>query len=279
MDEQPHAPRPEPVPPLSSSTTPLSGQEARQVGAAGAAPPATTQGTTRRWILLGCLGALVLTCICAAAGFGTYFVLEQRSATATPQQARGTSQASPPRTPSATPQVAARSTPPPDAASIPDDWDWFDDPSGQVNLAHPQDWKVYYEESTCCNVVLTSFDPGDLPSGRIDWTPPGSGQAHEVPSDGVVVDLFLVAPPFADSRPDFGRAPDDEDIVGGRYRAEVYYGAPFTQWPENQAVTYLYRDDRGREWCLVVYSGTPFDRDPSIHATVSTVIAGIRHGG
>ncbi len=275
MQERPLAPSFEPGSSSSGSSLPSAGQTGPQP------PPQPPSRSGRSWttFALGCAGVLLLLCVCVGVGFGTFYVLEQRSVTPTPQQALRTPQATAPRTSPATPQVAGRGTPPPDAASIPGDWDWFDDPSGQVNLAHPQAWKVYYEESACCNVVLTSFDPGDLPSGRIDWAPPGSGQAYEVPSDGVVVDLFLLAPPFADARPDFGRAPDGEDIVGRHYRAEVYYGAPFTQWPRNQAITYLYRDDQGREWCLVAYFGTPFDRDPSALATVTTVIASIRHGG
>jgi hypothetical protein len=94
-----------------------------------------------------------------------------------------------------------------------------------------------------------------------------------------VVDLFRLTPPFAEGRPSFGRSPDGEDLVGGRYRAELYYGAPFIQWPRNQAITYLYRDERGREWCLIAYFGTPFDQAPDDLATVTAIIASIQHGG
>lgn len=232
------------------------------------------EGSAWRWVLLGCGGALVLTCVCLIAAVGTFAFLESRSATPTPLQAERAA-TTPAR--QATPQPSPAT--PAARPAIPANWGWFDDPSGQVSLAVPEGWNYAWERTTCCNVTLTSFDPGELPSGRIDWVPPGSGRPHEVPSGEIVVDLFRLTPPFAEGRPSFGRSPDGEDLVGGRYRAELYYGAPFIQWPRNQAITYLYRDERGREWCLIAYFGTPFDQAPDDLATVTAIIASIQHGG
>ncbi|MFN3336912.1 MAG: hypothetical protein ACK42I_05345, partial [Thermomicrobium sp.] len=232
------------------------------------------EGSVWRWVLLGCGGTLVLTCVFLIAAVGTFVFLESRSATPTPRQAERAASTPARQT---TPQPS-RPTPPPSPA-ITVDWQWFDDPSGQVSLAVPGGWYYAWEGATCCNITLTSFDPGRLPTGRIDWAPPGSGQPHEVPSGQVVVDLFLLTPPFAESRPSFGRPPDGEDLVGGRYRAELYYGAPFSEWPPTQAITYLYQDEQGRDWCIVAYFGTPFDQAPGNLATVTAIIASIRHGG
>ncbi|MCS7050968.1 MAG: hypothetical protein NZL87_05075, partial [Thermomicrobium sp.] len=88
-----------------------------------------------------------------------------------------------------------------------------------------------------------------------------------------------IGSPFSPERPSFGRAPDGEDLVGGRYRAELYYGATSGDWPRNQALTYLYEDDRGRQWCIVVYFGTPFDEEPEKLATVTAIISSVQHGG
>lgn len=227
-----------------------------------------------RWVLLGCGGTLVLACVCLIAAVGTFVVLESRSATPTPGQAERAATTPVRQT---TPQSSPLS--PQTGPAGPAGWQWFDDPSGQVSLAIPQGWTYLWEEGPCCNVTLVSFIPEELPSGRIDWAPYGSGEPYEVPADQVVVDLFLLAPPFADRQPSFGRPPDGEDLVGGRYHAELYYGAPFTEWPRTQAITYLYKDEQGRAWCLVAYFGTPFDQDPEAVETVTAIVASIRHGG
>ncbi|MDW8060839.1 MAG: hypothetical protein RMK01_12270 [Thermomicrobium sp.] len=236
-------------------------------------------GSAWRWVAIGCAGALVLACLCIVAAAGTFYFLDLRNATPTAPvtQRDATATAASPATPTRT----VRPTPSPQHrnASVPSDWTWFDDPSGEVSLAVPSGWWYFFESETCCNVTLASFDPGSLPTGRIDWVPPGSGGTHEVPVGEIVVDLFRIAPPFADARPSFGRPPDGEDIVGGRYRAELYYGAPFTEWPHDQAITYLYQDDSGNEWCLVAYFGTPFDQDSDALATVATIVASIVHHG
>lgn len=135
-----------------------------------------------------------------------------------------------------------------------------------------------YWEAQCCNVTFTSFDPGDLPSGRIPWGPPGSGAEHEVPAGEMVVDIFLAAPPYADGPIDMG-PPAAEDVVGGTYPASLYFGAPFTDWPLGQVITYLWNGDRGRQWCLIAYFGTPFEQDQEHLATLGQIIATIRHGG
>lgn len=236
--------------------------------------PGSGNSSPWRWVLVGCGAALVLTCVCLAAAVATIAFLEQRSATPTPLAAQR-----PQQTPVALATPRTRPTQPPTNPALPPDWQWFDDPSGQVSLAVPAGWNSYWEEQTCCNVTLVSFDPGQLPTGRIDWAPPGSGGEHEVPPGEVVVDLFLAAPPFAETPPSFRRPPDGEEIVGGRYRAQLYYGAPFAEWPHDQAITYLYQDDQGRDWCLVAYFGTPFDQATDTLAIVTAIVASIQHGG
>jgi hypothetical protein len=166
----------------------------------------------------------------------------------------------------------------PSSSGIPEGWQAFDDPSGQVHLAVPAGWNAYGEESQCCNVTLTSFDPGQLPSGRINWGPPGSGAEHEVPPGEMVVDLFLVAPPFTEGSIDLGRPPDGEDIIGGRYPAQLYFSAPFTDWPIGQVITYLWEDERGHQWCLIAYFGTSFEQDQEHLVTLGQIVATIRHG-
>lgn len=250
----------------------------------------TESGRSRwQWLLIGCGSLLVLTCVCLAAAAGTYLYLNRGQGTPTPQLAvstpsrSGTTAATPTRTTRATtppPGTPSGSRPAPIAGTgtaLPEGWQWFEDPSGAVRLAHPATWKVYYESETCCNVRLVSFDPGTLPSGRIAWAPPGTGAEHEVPPGQLVIDLFLVAPPFADQPPDFGRPPDGEDIVGGTYDATLYFSAPYTDWPTGQVITYLYTDGHGRQWCLVAYFGTPFEQDIEHLAMLGQVLATIDH--
>jgi hypothetical protein len=83
--------------------------------------------------------------------------------------------------------------------------------------------------------------------------------------------------PFADQPPDFGRPPDGEDIVGGRYHAQLYFSAPYTDWPSGQVITYLYQDDRGRQWCPIAYFGTPFEQDMEHLAMLGQIVASIQH--
>jgi len=285
---------------LQPSTTPDTGTDQPPLAAADR-PGGRSGRPGWRWLLIGCGSLLVLTCVCLAAAIATYVYLGSRSGTPTPQLAASTPArvSTPARTPAratgiATPSPAAptsgetaasptasSSTTPPEGASsgttLPEGWKWFEDPSGAVQLAHPSDWGVYYEQDVCCNVTLVSFDPGSLPSGRIAWAPPGTGAEHEVPPGEVVFDLFLVAPPFADQPPDFGRPPDGEDIVGGVYDADLYFSAPYTDWPVGQVITYLYKDDHGRQWCLVAYFGTPFEQDIEHLAVLGQVLATIEH--
>ena len=249
-------------------------------------------GSPWRWVLIGCGGALVLACVCLVAGVGTYAFLTVTRATPTPQVAVTTPAAPPARTPTVSPaspiptsavQPAPQRTPAPSrdqsSEGLPAGWQWFDDPSGQVRLAVPGGWNFFYEAKICCNVTLVTFDPGRLPSGRIAWAPPGSGAEHEVPAGEIVVDLFLVAPPFADQPPDFGRPPDGEDVVGGRYPAQLYFSAPYTDWPMGHVITYLYEDDQGRQWCLIAYFGTPFEQDTDHLAMLGQIVASIQHPG
>jgi len=253
-------------------------------------PAGDSGGFPWRWVLIGCGGALLLACVCLVAAAGTYAFLTVTRATPTPQFAATTPAARPARTatvgsgsptPATAVQPAPRGTPSPStgqsSGGLPAGWQWFDDPSGQVRLAVPGSWNFFYEEKICCNVTLVTFDPGQLPSGRIAWAPPGSGAAHEVPAGEMVVDLFIVAPPYADQPPDFGRPPDGEDIVGGRYHAQLYFSAPYTDWPSGQVITYLYQDDRGRQWCLIAYFGTPFEQDTEHLAMLGQIVASIQH--
>jgi hypothetical protein len=147
-----------------------------------------------------------------------------------------------------------------------------------VSLAVPNGWSVYYEESQCCNVTLTSFHPGELPGGRINWGPPGSGAEQEVPPSEMVIDLFLVTPPFAEGPIDFSFPSHGVEMVGERYVAQLYFVAPFTDWPIGQVMTYLWQDERGQQWCLIAYFGTPFEQDQQHLAILGQILATIRHG-
>jgi hypothetical protein len=238
-----------------------------------------------QWLLIGCGSLLVLTCACLAATIATYAYLNSRAGILQLDGSTPTRGSTPVRTPAratgtATPlpgTPALGETTPSTVAPLPEGWLQFNDPSGKVRLAYPAGWNVYYEGKTCCNVTLVSFDPGTLPSGRVTWAPPGTGAEHEVPPGQLVIDLFLVAPPFAEQPPDFGRPPDGEDIVGGTYHADLYFSAPYTDWPTGQVITYLYTDDSGRQWCLVAYFGTPFEQDLEHLAILGQVLATIDH--
>lgn len=292
--------------PSERSQQPLASPVARGSGEGGSA--------ARRYALLGCGVLLLLSCVCLAAAVGTFAFLQWRAGTPTPgpvaqrtPAARipitrtpltqttpppdGARDTPTPATPAAiaqTPVPQTASTPAPayqastpqtpSSSGLPEGWQIFDDPSGQVRLAIPAGWNVYWEEFRCCNVTLTSFDPGQLPSGRLNWGPPGSGAEHEVPPSEMVVDLFVVAPPFAEGPIDFGRPPDGEDIVGSRYPARLYFSAPFTDWPTGQVITYLWEDERGQQWCLIAYFGTSFEQDQEQLTTLGQLVATIRHG-
>jgi len=256
-------------------------------GAAPASERPPRRGSRWPWVVLGCAGLLVLACACVGIGVVGYdvyrSVVATVTATAQAQQA-ATAPAEAGATPAApTSAMPTRSPSPPRTSSAPTpppqrDWEWFEDPSGAVALAVPSGWTYAWEDNQCCNVTLLDFDLSSLPSGRIDWGPPGSGADYEVPAQHVVLDLFLLQEPFATEPPAVGRAPEGYEMVGGRYMARLYYGAPFTDWPTDRAMFYLYTDDAGREWCLVVYFGSPFRQMPEQLSTVQAIIASIQHG-
>jgi len=289
----------------------LSGQSQRPLASSNQGKTDTGSSATLRYLLLGCGALLVLTCVCLAGSLGTFAFLQWRSGTPmgwplaqdtpvtrVPLNRTPVIQTTPPpgraqRTPTPAAVTVGQTpvaevtlapvhqTPAPAVQSSsghPQGWRAFDDPSGQVRLAIPPGWNAYYEESRCCNVTLTSFNPGELPGGRINWGPPGSGAEHEVPPGEVVIDLFLVTPPFAEGPIDFFRPPDGEDTVGGRYVAQLYFSAPFTDWPIGQVITYLWQDERRQQWCLIAYFGTPFELDQQHLATLGQILATIQHG-